>query len=161
MLAPFVRAKLQRLKVTAVETRYALEFDGAIAIGPRVAWAAGLAEFERVEVYNVVRCESIFLHVLFGAEGSVEIWTNGPHRTQRGDTLRVTAFAWLTGDEIAGHAATLALIGKQNAPIEIRRIKARSVPIDPSFVPIPPREDERRRQVSAPLASTIPASARA
>jgi len=139
-LSPFLRAKLHRLKVTAVETRYDLSFDGAIVLGPRVCWAAGLTEFERVEVYNVVRCEAVFLHVMFGAEGKVEVWTPKPHRTQPGDTLRVTAHAWLAPAAALEHTATLALVGRNNAPIEIRRIKARRVPLDPSFVPLPPRE---------------------
>lgn len=161
MLAAFLKASLQPVKVTAVEARYDLGFDGAIAIGPRLAWAAGLTEFERVQVYNVVRRESHFLHVLFGAEAAVEIWTSGPHRTQRGDTLRITAFVWLTPNEIPNHAATLALLGKQNTPIEIRRIRARSVPIDPSFAPLPPRREDTHSETPSSVISASPAMIRA
>ncbi len=145
MLIPFIRAQLHGLKVAAFETRFDLGFDGAIVLGPCACWAAGFAEFARIEVRNLVRGETVFQHVMFGSEGRSEIWTTSPQHSQPGDTLRVTAHAWLKPDEVTQDRSTLALVGENNATIEIRPIKARRVPIDPNFVP-PPSRDRNVRQ---------------
>jgi aspartate 1-decarboxylase len=145
MLVPFIRARLHGLKFAAVETRFDLGFDGAIVLGPRACWAAGFEEFARIEGRNLVRCETVFLHVMFGNEGRSGIRTTSPQRSQPGDTLRVTAHAWLKSDEVTQDRATLALVGRKNASIEIRRINARRMPIDPNFVPPPSLDKNVRR----------------
>ncbi len=144
-LAPYLCAQIHGLKLTAVETSFNLAFTGALVLGPRVAWAAGLAEFERVEVCNLVRCETQHLHILYGTEGKVEWWASASQRAQPGDTLRVSAHAWIDRDHLTGQSATFVLIGRQNAPIEIRRIAARRAKIDPSYCALPPLEDVTER----------------
>ena len=152
-LSPYLRSKIHGLRVTAIETKFDLTFSGAMVIGPRLGWAASLGEFDRVEVYNMVRCETTHLHVFYGAEGKVEVWLPGPQRTQVGDTVRVMAHAWLDPVAAMDLTAAFVLVGKANAPIEIRRIASRRARIDPSFCPLPPREEKCERLATAPRPS--------
>lgn len=137
-----LRSRLDHLRVTSVEKRYSLGFDGAVVLGPRLAWGARLVEFECVEVRNLARCTRVLAHVLIGSEGDVQIWDSKGLPAQPGDELRITAFAWLPPDKCAEHSATLVRVGRNNTPIEIREAKARVAKIDPSYFPLPPREEK-------------------
>lgn len=69
-----------------------------------------------------------------------------------GDAVRITAFAWTTPDQqTADRKACLVLVGPNNAPVEIRRVTPRSVPIDPTYFPLPPRIEESFTVESARL----------
>ena len=49
MRLTLLKAKLHRATVTAAD----LHYEGSIALGPDLRKAAGLLEYERVEIYNV------------------------------------------------------------------------------------------------------------
>lgn len=131
-----LRAAVSRLRVTTVEGHSSGRDDGAIILGPRVLWAAGLAEFERVEVCDLTRGQRVCGHVRLGTEGEVRI-AEVP-QIQSGDLVKVSAFAGLPSDRIESHLATLVRVDEHNRVTEFRQVKPRPVEFDPwSFPPLP------------------------
>lgn len=142
---PRLQAVIQTLRLTAVVRKYALAFEGAIVIDQRLAWAAGITELQWVEVRNLTRCHRLGALVLFGDPNRIEWWSSPeqPAFLLEGDALRVTAFVWTTPDESnMERVANLVLVGQNNAPVEIRKITPRSVPVDPEYFPLAPRQEE-------------------
>lgn len=148
MLHPYIRARIDRLKVTGVTKRG----DGVLILCPRLAWAARLTEFECIEIRNLDRRSRLLVPVLFGREREVRLTGSGVASFRLGDALRITAFSWRPNGE--GHAATLVEVGRRNAPIAIRERAARHVALDPGIVPIPPRAE-----TLLPLPTVEPAGA--
>ncbi len=136
-----LRSLLPRVKLTAVRSAVSPREVGMIFLGQRLCWAAGLAEFERIEVVNLTRGGRLAGHVGFGAEREVVIAGPGTEGMQPGDILTLTAYAWVPAGGEAHHAAIMAQVDADNVLIEFRRMSGRRLRIDPSFHPPPPAID--------------------
>jgi len=141
---PRLQAVIQTLRLTAVVRKYALAFEGAIVIDQRLAWAAGITELQWVEVRNLTRCHRLGALVLFGDPNRIEWWSSPeqPALILSGDAIRITAFSWATNCTRDTHTARLVKVDESNAPIEIRKIRPRSVLIDPTYFPLGPRTED-------------------
>jgi len=64
MLRTFVNGKIHQLKVTGLEPAY----NGSCRIGPELLVAAGIAPFEKVEIYSMTSQVRIATYVFPGAE---------------------------------------------------------------------------------------------
>ncbi len=137
----FLRSLLPRVKLTAVRSAVSARDDGTIFLGQRLCWAAGLAEFERVEVANLTRGGRFAGHVGFGAEREVVIAGHGAEAMFPGDVLRILAYAWVPSGSAIGPVAIMAQVDADNVLIEFRRMAARPLRIDPSFHTPPPAVD--------------------
>ncbi|MBS0664297.1 MAG: aspartate 1-decarboxylase [Verrucomicrobia bacterium] len=134
----FLRSLLPRVKLTGVRSTPSPCDAGTVFLGPRLCWAAGLAELEQIEVANLTRGGRLTGRVGFGAEHQVVI-ADGPGNTmQPGDLLRISAYQWISATAVAGHTAIMAQVDANNALIEFRRMTSRAVEIDPTFRGPPP-----------------------
>jgi len=150
----FLRAAIPRLRVTAVRCGSLMRDDGAITIGQRLAWAACLAEFEQVEVYNLTRGQRLICHLRFGADGRVEVAPSAASLMQPGDHVRISAYAWIPPDAVEGHSAVLVIVDEHNSVIEFRRMTPRPIRLDPFSFPPPPAID-----VMVAVSPSLPADA--
>lgn len=85
-----LRAKLHRVTVTEAD----LHYEGSCGIDEDLLDAAGMREFERIELYNVTNGERFDTYIIKAARGSGAISLNGAaaRRAQVGD--RSTSTSW-------------------------------------------------------------------
>ncbi|MFQ5718164.1 MAG: aspartate 1-decarboxylase [Acidobacteriota bacterium] len=112
MRRPFLRAKIHRATVTEA----CLDYTGSITIDRALMEAAGLAPFERVEVYNITSGQRFATYVIEGARGSGEICINGAaaHCADRGDSVIIAAYCDLEPDEVEGFIPRLVFVDARN-----------------------------------------------
>lgn len=111
MQLTLLKAKLHRATVTAAD----LNYEGSIAIAPELRKAAGLLEFERVEIYNCNNGQRFATYVIAGTKRG-EIMVNGAaaRLVQPGDQVIIAAYAAFTPEEAKAHVPTVVLLDKNN-----------------------------------------------
>ncbi len=97
MLKKFLKSKLHGL--TVIESN--LNYKGSITIDKNLIDAAGIKEYEMVEVINIANGERFETYVIEGKRGSGYICLNGgaARKGNPGDKLIVFASAWITEGE--------------------------------------------------------------
>jgi aspartate 1-decarboxylase len=133
----FVRATIPRIRVTGVQREGITVNAGTILLGPRVCWAATIAEFERVEIINHTRSTRGVACVRFGREGELVVGCEPKTAIEAGDVIQVSALAWIAGETPINHRATVVYVDDLNCPIEIRQVPARVADLDPASYPQP------------------------
>jgi aspartate 1-decarboxylase len=85
-----LRAKLHRLTVTHSE----LDYEGSIAIDSALLAAAAIAEYERVEIYNLRNGERFATYAIQATAHSGIVSVNGAaaHKALPGDIVIVCAY---------------------------------------------------------------------
>lgn len=113
MRLTLLKAKLHRATVTEAD----LQYEGSIALGPDLRKAAGLLEYERVEIYNVNNGARFATYVIAGKKPG-EVMVNGAaaRLVQRGDHVIIVAYADFTPEEAQTHEPTVVLLDKNNKP---------------------------------------------
>jgi aspartate 1-decarboxylase len=85
-----LRAKLHRVTVTEAD----LHYEGSCGIDEDLLDAAGMREFERIELYNVTNGERFDTYIIKAARGSGAISLNGAaaRRAQVGDLMIICTY---------------------------------------------------------------------
>jgi aspartate 1-decarboxylase len=98
MLLNILKSKIHRVKVTDAN----LEYVGSITIDENLMDAAGIVEFERVQVVDVTNGARIETYVIKGERGSGVICLNGAaaHLFNIGDIVIIMAYTWLEQSEL-------------------------------------------------------------
>jgi aspartate 1-decarboxylase len=97
MLVNLVKSKIHKVRLTATD----LDYQGSITLDQNIVEAAGLREFERVQVLNENNGDRLETYVIVGERGSGVCCLNGPaaRRGHVGDILIVIAYAWFTEEQ--------------------------------------------------------------
>lgn len=113
MTLTLLKAKLHRATVTAAD----LNYEGSIALGPDLRRAAGLLEYERVEIYNCNNGARFATYVIAGKRRG-EVMLNGAaaRLVQPGDQVIIAAYANFAPDEAKRHQPTVVLLDAKNRP---------------------------------------------
>ncbi len=113
MRLTLLKAKLHRATVTAAD----LNYEGSIALGPDLRRAAGLLEFERVEIYNCNNGARLATYVI-ASQRRGEVMLNGAaaRLVQPGDQVIIAAYADFTPEEARAHQPTVVLLDAKNRP---------------------------------------------
>jgi len=106
----FLRSKIHRATVTSADRDY----EGSISIDRVLCKAAGLLEFEEVDVYDITNGARFTTYVIYGEPGQIQINGAAAHLARPGDLIIIAAFAQLRPDEIASHRAVVVLTDKAN-----------------------------------------------
>ena len=110
MLRSFLRAKIHRATVTAADPNY----EGSISIDRVLCRAAGLAEFEQVDIYDITNGARFTTYVIFGEPGQIQINGAAALLARPGDLIIVVAYAALAPEEVAQHRATIVQVDGKN-----------------------------------------------
>tara|TARA_B100000900_G_C20567394_1_gene711735 strand:+ start:119 stop:508 length:390 start_codon:yes stop_codon:yes gene_type:complete len=118
MKKTFLNAKLHRVNVTQVE----LDYEGSCAVDINFLEAAGMQEYEKVDIYNVTNGERFSTYLILAEEDSKTISVNGAaaHKVSLGDILIICTYTSLEDAEIASHKPTLVYFDKHNNITEIK-----------------------------------------
>jgi aspartate 1-decarboxylase len=112
MKLTLLKSKIHRATVTDAD----LDYEGSISIDPKLAMAAHLTPFERVEIYNVTNGERFATYYIEGEIGSQEITINGAaaHKASKGDLVIICSYAEFDEEEAVGYRPRLVYVDENN-----------------------------------------------
>lgn len=118
MIMLYLKSKLHRAKVTHSD----IDYEGSLGIDETLMKAAGLKEYERVDVYNVTNGERFTTYIVKEEAGSgrVGVYGAAAHRAKEGDIVIITSYCHLTEDEVDFHLPKIVLLDDDN---RIKQIK--------------------------------------
>lgn len=105
-----LKCKIHRATVTDAD----LNYEGSVSIDPKLIEAAGLREFERVEIYNCNNGERFATYVIFGKDGEICLNGAAARLVHKGDLVIIASYATLDEKEAAKHKPQLVFVDKEN-----------------------------------------------
>ncbi len=111
----FLKSKLHRACVTHSE----VEYDGSCAIDAELLEAAGIAEYEQIDVYNLRDGERLTTYAITAERGSGIVSMNGAaaHRARPGDRVIICCYCALSAEEARRHRPKLLYLDESNAVV--------------------------------------------
>ncbi len=112
MTVTMLKGKIHRATVTEAE----LDYVGSITIDLDLMDAAGILEYERVQVVDIDNGNRLETYTIAGERGSGVICLNGAaaHCCDVGDKVIIMAYVDMTPDEAATHAPTVVFVDGEN-----------------------------------------------
>ncbi len=123
MFRTMLKAKLHQARVTHSE----LEYEGSCAIDASLLEAAGILEYEQIQIYNIANGERFTTYAIKAEAGSGVISVNGAaaHKAAPGDRVIICTYASLSEMELAAFKPTLVYLDADNAI----KAKRNSIPV--------------------------------
>lgn len=112
MLRTMLLAKLHRVTVTQSE----LGYEGSCAIDEDLLDAAGILEYQQIDIYNVNNGDRFTTYAIRGERGSGMISVNGAaaRKAQVGDILIIATYATLDESELSRFEPRLVYVDSHN-----------------------------------------------
>ena len=123
MIRTMLQGKLHRVKVTQAD----LHYEGSCAIDQDFLEAAGILEYEAIDIYNVTNGKRFSTYAIAGERGSRIISVNGAaaHCADVGDILIIASYATMPDDVARSWQPKVAYFDGDN---EMKRT-AKAVPV--------------------------------
>ena len=114
-----LKSKLHHARVTHSE----LEYEGSCAIDAALLEAAGLREYEQIQIYNLANGERFTTYAIRAERDSGIISVNGAaaHKARPGDRVIICAYASMSEQEAAGFQPRLVYLDEANRIVNRRR----------------------------------------
>ena len=112
MLREFLESKIHRATVTDAN----LEYVGSITIDETLLNAAGMREWQKVEILDVNNGERFQTYIIKGAPNSGVICLNGAaaRKVTKGDKIIIAAYASMTPEEADNFTPSVILVDENN-----------------------------------------------
>ena len=112
MHVTLLKAKLHRARVTHAE----LDYEGSCAIDSQLLDAAGMLDYEQIQIYNVTNGERFTTYAMRAEAGSGIISINGAaaHRAKPGDRIIICAYCQVSSAEAMNHKPRLIYLNEHN-----------------------------------------------
>ena len=112
MQCTMLKCKLHRVTVTHSE----LDYEGSCAIDTELMDAAGILEYEQIEIYNITNGERFSTYAIKAEAGSSIISVNGAaaHKANPNDLIIIAAYANLNEQELKVYKPTLVYVNENN-----------------------------------------------
>ena len=93
-----------------------LNYEGSCGIDQDFLDAAGIVEYEAIDIYNIENGERFSTYAISGERGSRMISLNGAaaRKAAVGDRIIICAYGPMTEDEVAQHKPRLVYLDAQN-----------------------------------------------
>jgi len=116
MLRTLLRAKIHRAMVTQAD----LHYEGSIGIDQALLDEAGIAPFEKVEIYDITNGNRLETYAIPGEAGSGEICINGAaaRLVDPQDIVIICCYGNYDHSELKSHLAKIVLVDKDNRVVE-------------------------------------------
>ena len=107
-----LKSKLHKAHVTHSE----LEYEGSCAIDGVLLDAAGIHEYEQIQIYNLANGERFTTYAIRAQEGTGIISVNGAaaHKANPGDRVIICCYAQLEQKEAASFKPKLVYLDENN-----------------------------------------------
>jgi aspartate 1-decarboxylase len=108
-----LKCKLHRVRVTHAE----LQYEGSCAIDGALLEAAGIREYEQIQIYNINNGERFTTYAIRAESGTGVISVNGAaaRRVCAGDLLIICAYVGVAQAALDDFKPTLIYVDEQNA----------------------------------------------
>lgn len=110
MTIDMLRAKLHRATVTDAD----LNYEGSISIDPKLYKAAGMMEYEKVDVLNITNGARLTTYIINGKEGEVCLNGAAARLAHKGDKVIICTYCSLDMDEAQNHKPNVILLDDNN-----------------------------------------------
>jgi aspartate 1-decarboxylase len=112
MQLTMLKAKLHHARVTHSE----LEYEGSCAIDGHLLDAAGIREYEQIQIYNLNNGERFSTYAIRAQEGSGIISVNGAaaHKAKPKDRIIICSYAILEQREVVTFKPKLVYLNEHN-----------------------------------------------
>ncbi len=112
MLREFLESKIHRATVTDAN----LEYVGSITIDETLMNAAGMKEWQKVEILDINNGERFQTYIIKGEANSGTICLNGAaaRKVQKGDKVIIVTYALLNENEIKQHKPQIVIVDDNN-----------------------------------------------
>jgi aspartate 1-decarboxylase len=121
MMRTFLQAKLHRVRVTEAD----LHYEGSCGIDEALLEAAGLREYQYIELYNVTNGQRFTTYIIKAPRGSGQISLNGAaaRRAMVGDLLIICAYSMYSEAELENYQPVVVLVDEHNRPLQNKNLK--------------------------------------
>lgn len=112
MYIQMLKSKIHRATVTDADLNYV----GSITIDEELMKAAGILEYEKVQVADINNGERLETYVIKGQPGSGVICLNGAaaRKVQKGDIVIIMAYASMTPEEAGNFKPKVVIVDEGN-----------------------------------------------
>ncbi|MGD9808724.1 MAG: aspartate 1-decarboxylase [Deferribacterales bacterium] len=112
MLREMFKSKIHRATVTDAD----LHYEGSIGIDEDLIEAAGMREYEKVDIWNITNGARFYTYIIKGRRGSGEICLNGAaaRHVQVGDMVIIATFAMMDEKDLEDYKPTVVQVDAQN-----------------------------------------------
>ena len=119
MLVTMLKGKIHRATVVQA----ALDYVGSITIDEALMEAAGILEYEQVQIVDVENGNRFETYVIAGERGSGMICLNGAAARQVmvGDKVIIMCYAQMTPQEAGEQAPRVVFVDDQNKAVRVTR----------------------------------------
>lgn len=123
MIRTMLQGKLHRVKVTQAD----LHYEGSCAIDQDFMDAAGILEYEAIDIYNVTNGERFSTYAIAAERSSRIISVNGAaaRRASVGDLLIICSYVQMPEEDARNHQPKIAYFSDDN----IMARKAKAIPV--------------------------------
>lgn len=117
MLIEMLKGKIHRARVTQAELNYV----GSVTIDRTLMEAAGILEYEKVQIADVDNGERLETYVIAGEAGSGVICLNGAAArcVSAGDKVIIMAYAQVTPEEAQSFKPKVVFVDDANRPVRV------------------------------------------
>ena len=117
MRRTFLHSKIHRATVTQAD----LDYAGSITVDPILLEAAGIREYEKVDVLDITNGSRLTTYAISGQAGSSEICINGAAAklVDQGDLVIIVCYVELEENEIEKHAPLVVHVNERNEITEV------------------------------------------
>ena len=119
MLLNVLKGKIHRARVVQAE----LDYVGSITVDAALAEAAGILEYEKVQVVDIDNGNRFETYVIAGERDSGTICLNGAAArcVSVGDKIIIMCYAMMTEQEADANPPRVVLVGANNKPEQVAR----------------------------------------
>ncbi len=107
-----LKGKIHRATVSQAE----LDYVGSITVDEDLLAAAGIHEYEQVQVVDINNGSRFETYTIAGEKGSGLVCLNGAaaRKVQPGDKIIIMAYALMSGEEADGFAPNIVFVDDEN-----------------------------------------------
>ena len=119
MMLNMLKGKIHRATVVQAE----LDYVGSITVDQDLLDAAGILEYEKVQIVDVNNGSRFETYTISGERGSGMICLNGAAArcVSTGDKVIIMCYCQMTPEEASEHAPHVVFVDENNAPARITR----------------------------------------
>ena len=112
MIIEALKGKIHRATVTEAD----LNYIGSLTLDEDLMVAAGLIEFEKIQVLDITNGNRLETYVIKGKRGSGEVCINGAaaHLVNKGDLVIIVAYCQLNENESLHHKPKIVYVDGKN-----------------------------------------------
>ena len=116
-----LKAKIHRATVTEAD----LDYEGSLTLDEDLMTAAGLKEYEKIQLLDITNGNRMVTYIIRGEKGSGIVCVNGAaaHLIHAGDLVIIISYCQLTNEESLYHRPTIIHVNRDNKVIPLKTEK--------------------------------------